>query len=121
VAQRTLVQRQALLDLSEQRTRAGLDSQVELTQAQAGMPDARTQIEMLASRSRWRAARLPCSAPRRPMRMRSRPAVGAAHAGRAQVLGADLLGRRPDVVAARWRVEAATQGIESPGPTSTPM
>jgi outer membrane protein TolC len=34
---------------------------------------------------------------------------------------ADLLGRRPDVVAARWRVEAATQGIESPGPTSTPM
>jgi hypothetical protein len=35
-----------LLNLSEQRT-AGLDSQVELTQAQAGMPDAHTQIEML--------------------------------------------------------------------------
>jgi len=29
------------------------------------------------------------------------------------VLGADLLGRRPDVVAARWRVEAATQGVNS--------
>jgi len=28
------------------------------------------------------------------------------------VLGADLLGRRPDVVAARWRVEAATHGID---------
>ena len=28
-------------------------------------------------------------------------------------LGADLLGRRPDVVAARWRVEAATQGVNS--------
>jgi len=26
-------------------------------------------------------------------------------------LGADLLGRRPDVVAARWRIEAATQGV----------
>jgi NodT family efflux transporter outer membrane factor (OMF) lipoprotein len=26
-------------------------------------------------------------------------------------LGADLLGRRPDVVAARWRVEAATQDV----------
>ena len=30
-----------------------------------------------------------------------------------EVLGADLLGRRPDVVAARWRVEAATQGVNS--------
>jgi hypothetical protein len=69
---------------------------VELTQAQAGMPDARTQIEMLASRSRWRAARLPCSAPRRPMRkMRSRPAVGAAHPARAHGLGADLLAAAP--------------------------
>ena len=29
-----------------------------------------------------------------------------------RTLGADLLGRRPDV-AARWRVESATQGIES--------
>src|SRR5690606_19462500 len=29
------------------------------------------------------------------------------------VLGADLLGRRPDVAAARWRVEAATQGVNS--------
>jgi outer membrane protein TolC len=38
-----------------------------------------------------------------------------------QALGADLLGRRPDVVAARWRVEAATQALHRPGPTSTPM
>lgn len=47
VAGRTLTQRQSLLELSQQRTRAGLDSQVELTQAQAGLPDAGTQIEML--------------------------------------------------------------------------
>ncbi|MEG0202151.1 MAG: TolC family protein, partial [Comamonas sp.] len=30
-----------------------------------------------------------------------------------QVLGADLLGRRPDVVAARWRVEAAGSSIDA--------
>ena len=114
VAERTLAQRQALLGLSEQRTQAGLDSQVELTQAQAGMPDARTQIEMLDEQitlTRRTLAVLCAQAPEAfgtltpqlsGLRLQAMPSV----------LGADLLGRRPDVVAARWRVEAATQGIE---------
>ena len=115
VAQRTLGQRQALLSLSEQRTRAGLDSQVELTQAQAGMPDAQTQIEMLSEQitlARRTIAVLCAQAPDaqntlspKLASLRIQPVP--------QQLGADLLGRRPDVVAARWRVEAATQGIEA--------
>ncbi|MEG3002009.1 MAG: efflux transporter outer membrane subunit [Comamonas sp.] len=115
VAQRTLVQRQALLDLSQQRTRAGLDSQVELTQAQAGLPDARTQVEMLDEQitlARRTIAVLCGQAPD------AQPALAPQLAGLQlqavpTVLGADLLGRRPDVVAARWRVEAATRGIDS--------
>ena len=115
VAQRTLGQRQSLLSLSEQRTRAGLDSQVELTQAQAGMPDAQTQIEMLGEQitlARRTIAVLCAQAPDAQNALSPRLSVLRIQPV-PQALGADLLGRRPDVVAARWRVEAATQGIES--------
>ncbi|WP_294255631.1 efflux transporter outer membrane subunit [uncultured Comamonas sp.] len=115
VAQRTLGQRQALLSLSEQRTRAGLDSQVELTQAQAGMPDAQTQIEMLGEQitlARRTIAVLCAQAPDAQDALSPRLSVLRIQPV-PQALGADLLGRRPDVVAARWRVEAATQGIAS--------
>ena len=115
VAERTLAQRQALLNLSEQRTRAGLDSQVELTQAQAAMPDAQTQIEMLNEQitlARRTIAVLCAQAPDAQNALS--PQLAALRIQPVpQTLGADLLGRRPDVVAARWRVEAATQGIES--------
>ncbi|BDR08901.1 efflux transporter outer membrane subunit [Comamonas thiooxydans] len=115
VAERTLGQRQSLLSLSEQRTRAGLDSQVELTQAQAGMPDAQTQIEMLGEQitlARRTIAVLCAQAPDAQNALSPRLSVLRIQPV-PQALGADLLGRRPDVVAARWRVEAATQGIES--------
>lgn len=115
VAKRTLDQRQSLLSLSEQRTRAGLDSQVELTQAQAGMPDAQTQIEMLNEQitlARRTIAVLCAQAPDAQNALSPRLA-GLRIQPVPKTLGADLLGRRPDVVAARWRVESATQGIES--------
>lgn len=115
VAQRTLAQRQALLKLSEQRTHAGLDSQVELTQAQAGMPDAGTQIEMLSEQialARRTIAVLCAQAPDAQNALS--PKLAALRVQSVpQVLGTDLLGRRPDVVAARWRVEAAARGIDS--------
>ncbi|WP_120967700.1 efflux transporter outer membrane subunit [Comamonas sp. lk] len=115
VAQRTLDQRQSLLNLSQQRTQAGLDSQVELTQAQAGLPDARTQIEMLAEQitlARRTIAVLCAQAPDAQATLS--PRLSALKLQTVpQVLGADLLGRRPDVVAARWRVEAAGSGIDA--------
>ena len=115
VAQRTLGQRQSLLSLSEQRTRAGLDSQVELTQSQAGIPDARTQIEMLDEQitlTRRTIAVLCAQAPDAQNALTPRLAALRIQPV-PQVLGADLLGRRPDVVAARWRVEAASSVIDS--------
>lgn len=115
VARRTLAQRQSLLALSQQRTRAGLDSQVELTQAQAGLPDASTQIEMLEEQitlARRTIAVLCGQAPDAQAGLAPRLVSLRTQALPSQ-LGADLLGRRPDVVAARWRVQAATQGVES--------
>lgn len=115
VAERQLAQRQALLALSQQRTQAGLDSQVELTQAEAGLPDARAQLETLDEQitlARRTIAVLCAQAPDAQQGLSpqlSRLKVPAIPT----VLGADLLGRRPDVVAARWRIEAASQGIDS--------
>lgn len=113
VAQRTLDQRQQLLELSQQRTRAGLDSQVELTQAEAGLPEASTQIEMLDEQitlARRTLAVLCGQAPDAQQDLQPQLAQLALQ-DVPQVLGMDLLGRRPDIVAARWRVEAAGQDI----------
>jgi NodT family efflux transporter outer membrane factor (OMF) lipoprotein len=115
VAERTLAQRQSMLNLSQQRTAAGLDSQVELTQAQAGLPDARTQLEILDEQitlARRTIAVLCAQAPDTQQQLAPQLARLKLQAV-PTVLGADLLGRRPDVVAARWHVEAASHGIDS--------
>jgi outer membrane protein TolC len=86
-----------------------------LTQAQAGLPDAGTQIEMLDEQitlARRTIAVLCGQAPEAQQQLAPRLAALQVQSVPGQ-LGADLLGRRPDVVAARWRVESATQGIES--------
>ena len=113
LAQQTLAQRQAQLDLTRQRVAAGLDTRVELRQAEAGLPDARAQIEALAGQmalARHQLAVLTGQAPQAlaglsPQLGRLRPQPVP------ERLGADLLGRRADVVAARWRVEAALQDV----------
>lgn len=113
VATRALAQRTEMLDLIRQRESAGLDTRVELTQAEGGLPDARGQIEALNEQvtlARHQLAVLSGQAPGaldalspglRNLQLATVPAA----------LGADLLGRRPDVVAARWRVEAGTQDV----------
>lgn len=113
VAERALAQRQEQLALTQQRVSAGLDSQVELTQSQSAVPDARTQIEALQEQitlARRQLAVLTGQAPEALNRLS--PSLSALTPTEVpSTLGADLLGRRPDVVAARWRIEAATQGV----------
>ena len=113
VAEQHLAQRNALLQLTEERTQAGLDSQVELTQAQAALPEARGQIEALDEQitlARRQIAALCGQAPDAQMALTPQLSQ-LALAELPAVLGADLLGRRADVVAARWRVEAAGQDV----------
>jgi len=115
VATRALEQREEQRKLTQERTAAGLDSQVELTQAQAAVPDARTQIEALDEQitlGRRQLAVLTGQAPDALPQLTPR-LTALQPTAVPEVLGADLLGRRPDVVAARWRVEAATQGVNS--------
>lgn len=113
VLQRSLAQRQSLLDLTRQRVQAGLDTQVELRLSELTVPDVRQQIEALDGQIVLQRHQLAVLCGQAPQALDGlSPQLGSLAAGPVpQRLGADLLGRRADVVAARWRVEASAQDV----------
>jgi NodT family efflux transporter outer membrane factor (OMF) lipoprotein len=114
VARDTLQQREQILALTGQRNAAGLDSRLEVTQAQAALPAAREEIDALqeaAARARHALAALTGAGPDRALSIRDPSLTVTAQAALPSAVPAELLGHRPDLVAQRWRVEAASQGI----------
>lgn len=116
VAQATLKQRQRIHELTRQRVAAGIDTRVELKQSEAALPATRENIAALdesIARTRNQLAALLGQGPDRGLAI-TRPQLLANSVAMAlpSRLPADLLGRRPDVVASRWRVEAAARRID---------
>jgi len=113
VSRRTLAQRDETLKLVRDRVSAGLDTRLELRQSEAGLPEARQRIEALDEQIAIAHHALDAlvaqpgatAALQAPQLDRFKAAALPAH------IPADLLGHRADVVAARWRVEAATQDV----------
>ncbi len=113
LAQDTLTQRSQLQGVTQMRVAAGIDTQLELHQSDVGVREARTQVQALDEQMvllRHQLAALSGQGPQAydgltpqlsALQMQALPLS----------LGADLLGRRADVVAARWRVEAASQDV----------
>jgi NodT family efflux transporter outer membrane factor (OMF) lipoprotein len=115
LAQATLVQREAIFELVRQRVAAGLDSQLELKQAEASIPAARLRIaqsEEEIALGRNLLAALLGQGPDRGLAI-TRPQLQSGSLALPSALPSDLLGRRPDVVAQRWRVEAARRDIDA--------
>lgn len=112
VAERSLTQREKLLALTQQRVDSGLDSRSELKQAETQLPVIRgqlAQIDEAIGATRNSLAALVGAGPDRGLQI-TRPQLVNAKIGAAQLptnLPIELLGRRPDIVASRWRVEAA--------------
>jgi len=115
LAERALQQRQELLVLIEQRVRSGLDSMIEQRQGEGALPESRQHIEQLDGQialARQALAALTAQ-PTDALdnlavqlaRVRSQPLPA--------VLPADLLGRRADIAAARWRVAAAGSQVQA--------
>ncbi len=115
LAQAALKQRQTLFDLTRQRVAAGLDSDIELKQAEGSIPAARARVAQLDEEialGRNLLAALAGKGPDRGLAI-TRPQLLEQPVALPSVLPADLLGRRPDVVAQRWRVEAARRDIDA--------
>ncbi|MDO8251340.1 MAG: efflux transporter outer membrane subunit [Rhodoferax sp.] len=115
VAQQLLTQRTQALRLVQDRVNAGLDTRLELRQSEGTLPEARLQIETL--QEQLTLARNALSAllgqPNAAL-ANDLPALSAIkNIASAAALPSDLLGRRADIAAARWRVEAATQDVSS--------
>ena len=114
VAQRTLEQREETLGLVRDRVTAGLDTRLEERQSQAGIPEARQQIEALHEQIALtrNAIGALVGQPRGMQDLEAQPLASYAGVALPTNLPADLLGRRADVSAARWRVEAAAKSID---------
>lgn len=114
VAERTLAQRQETLQLVRERFAAGLDTRVELRQSEGGVPDARQQVEALREQTALtrNAIGALVSEPKAALVIDT-PALTAIKTLEIPAqLPAELLGHRPDIAAARWRVEAATRSVD---------
>lgn len=105
-----------LRGLGEQRVQAGLDNQLQLRQAESTIASAEQQAQAAQQQidlARTALAALLGQGPDRGLAI-ARPTVLQARTPAVpQVLPSELLGHRPDVVAARWRVEAAGRGIDA--------
>jgi NodT family efflux transporter outer membrane factor (OMF) lipoprotein len=116
LARRELQREQQLLELTRQRAEAGLDSRLQLRQAQAAVPVAEQQLraaELGLAETRLALAALLGAGPDRGNQIERPTPLAATPLALPSVLPADWLARRPDIVSARWRVEAAGHGIEA--------
>lgn len=115
VAARTLEQRERFRKLTAERYENGVDTQLSVKQAEAALPATREQIEALRESialTRNQIAALMGEGPDRGLAI-GRPAPAALPAPLLPTLvPAELIGRRPDLVAQRWRIEAASRDIE---------
>ncbi|MGL9724279.1 efflux transporter outer membrane subunit [Sodalis sp. (in: enterobacteria)] len=115
LAQQDLNRTHTMLGLAQRRFTAGLDSKFQYQQtesleavAQATLTAARQQVTAAGIRLAVLLGQGPDAARTLPRPQLIAPAAVSLPA----TLPAELLGRRPDLIAARWRVEAAAKDIK---------
>jgi NodT family efflux transporter outer membrane factor (OMF) lipoprotein len=113
VAEQAAGVRRETAELTARRVTNGLDTVGEQRQAEARVPAARVEIAALdeaLALTRNRLAALLGKGPDRGLAI-DRPRITTVPAGLPANLALDLVGRRPDIVAARLRAEAAADRI----------
>ncbi|ANN72828.1 efflux transporter outer membrane subunit [Bordetella bronchialis] len=114
VLQRIIAQRDEALSITRQRFGAGLDTQVEVKQAESQLASAKvqlTQVETTLAQLRNQVAALAGAGPQRGQSVHEAN-LTVPPGGVPSSVPLDLLGHRADVVAARWRVESARRTID---------
>ncbi|NML29680.1 efflux transporter outer membrane subunit [Paraburkholderia antibiotica] len=115
IAKATLQQQQQIVDLATRRLKGGIGTQLEVSQAETPMPEYERQIDAIEEQIALGRNQLAALAGKGPGAgdALQRPTLSlAASAGLPATLPADLIGHRPDVVAARWTVAAQARGID---------
>lgn len=114
VLRASLAQREQIVKLVQARVASGLDTKVELRQAEGAVPEVRQQIEAVEGETRVTRHALAALLGAGP----AATEMLAPHLMQAQppalpsAIPADLVGRRADISAARWRIEAASAGVD---------
>ena len=115
IAEAALAQQQQILDLAQRRLKGGIGTHFDVSQAQTPLPEAHRQIDALQEAialSRNQLAALAGKGPGQGAGVQ-RPSLSLHTAlTLPSALPAELLGQRPDVVAARWQVAAQARGID---------
>jgi NodT family efflux transporter outer membrane factor (OMF) lipoprotein len=115
IAQQEVQRREAIDRITAARIATGLDTEVERKTAQADLASARSTLAAYDGNiltTRYQLAALMGEGPDRGLAI-ARPALGVGDEVRLpDNLPADLVGRRPDIVAARWRVDAITHEVK---------
>lgn len=122
VGDNALKQRERIVALTQQRVDAGLDTKVELKQAQTQLPLTRAglaQLDETIVNTQHALAALLGAGPDRGLPIAVTLNTGDVKSNSDIVARAptnlpiELLGHRPDIVAARWRVEAALRDTDA--------
>ncbi|WP_345811076.1 efflux transporter outer membrane subunit [Paraburkholderia sp. PREW-6R] len=115
IARQTLQQQQQIVDLANRRLNGGIGTQLEVSQAETPLPEYERQIDAIEEKIALGRNQLAALAGKGPGAGDAiqRPTLSlTAPAGLPSTLPADLIGHRPDVVAARWTVAAQARGID---------
>lgn len=115
IASRSLAQREHTLKLVQDRFTAGLDTPLDLRQAQGALPDARLQLALLDEQitlTRNALAAL-VGEPNQPLALITKAQAAIKPISFDGDISTNLLGQRADVTAARWRAQAADQSVDS--------
>jgi len=116
LANEDLKRTRQMLDLSQRRLSSGIDSQYQFQQTQS--LEASSQASLIDAEKRLHSAKVALAVllgkgPDRGNEIARPKVLQASAVAVPSVLPAELLGRRPDLVAARWRVEAASKDIDA--------
>ncbi|KAK45196.1 MarR family transcriptional regulator [Caballeronia jiangsuensis] len=115
IAQSEVDERDKIVRITAGRIANGLDTEVERKTAEADLASSRSALSALDGRivaTRYQLAALVGKGPDRGLSI-ARPQLGIGDEVRLPAnLPADLVSRRPDIVAARWRVDAMTHDIK---------
>ena len=114
VTQANLAQQVSILDLTRQRVAAGLENTARVKQSEGQVALVRASVDATQANidtTRNAIAALVGVGPDRGLDLQRPHLTAPANIVLPSTLPVDLLGRRPDVTASRWRVEAAARGV----------